>query len=303
MKIILRIIFIVISIIIIGYGLICMVEYFANRTSVNDIEASSTKVYSLEEYPKFDTSIETKDMADAFFKEFTGNSVSDINYTDNHNGYIKLIDGEIDLLIGTKPSEEELEYAKEKNIELEVIPIAKEGLVFFVNKNNSVDNLSLDEIGDIYSGEINNWREVNGKNARIKVFQKTDNSGFQSEILSLVMKEKELLNKVKENSYENAEEILKNIANEDDGENSIGYSYYHSTVLFNKENEGVKVLTINGVEPNNETIKNGEYPITTEYCAILRKNEPEDSNASKIVREIESNRGQKIIEAAGYIVK
>ena len=83
-----------------------------------------------------------------------------LNYSNTHPGYVKLINGEVDLIVVTEPSEEELKLAKEKGIELEVIPVVKEGFVFYVNRDNKVDNLSVEQIQKIYTGEIKNWKEV-----------------------------------------------------------------------------------------------------------------------------------------------
>ena len=63
----------------------------------------------------------------------------EIDYSNTHPGYIKLIDGDKDLIVVTQPSKEELEYAKSKNVELDVIPVVNEGFVFYVNNENPVD--------------------------------------------------------------------------------------------------------------------------------------------------------------------
>ena len=81
-----------------------------------------------------------KDVVISESYNFKGVDASDgkIDYSNTHPGYVKLINDEVDLIVVTQPSKEELELAKEKNVELEVIPVVKEGFVFYVNANNEV---------------------------------------------------------------------------------------------------------------------------------------------------------------------
>ena len=62
----------------------------------------------------------------------------------------------------------------------------------------------------------------------------------------------------------------------------------------------IKLLKINGVEPNNDTIKNGEYPILTAYYIVNRKDDM-SSEAESLKENMLSTRGQKVAEEAGYV--
>ena len=124
-------------------------------TSKNDEEEiSSEPLYTLDNYPKVDASLATQPLTNAFIKNFVGEDVdvSKLDYTNTHPGYVRLINDEVDLIVVTEPSKEELELAKQKGVELEVIPVVKEGFVFYVNSNNKVDYLTKDQIQGIYSG-------------------------------------------------------------------------------------------------------------------------------------------------------
>ena len=125
----------------------------------------SNPLYSLDNYPKVDASLATQPLTNAFIKNFTGIENIDENlldYSNTHPAYIKLINDEVDLIVVTEPSEEELKLARDAGVELEVIPVVKEGFVFYVNAENKVDNLSTEEIQKIYTGEITNWKQVGG---------------------------------------------------------------------------------------------------------------------------------------------
>ena len=81
-------------------------------------------------------------------------SDSKIQKTGTTVAYQKVIDGDTDIVFCAKPSQKQLDYAKEKGVELELVPIGKESFVFIVNKNNKVDNLSIDQIKGIYTKEV-----------------------------------------------------------------------------------------------------------------------------------------------------
>ena len=90
------------------------------------------------------------------------------------------------------------------------------------------------------------------------------------------------------------------IADYENKNNAIGYSYfYYVNTMYKKES--IKMLSIDGVYPSIETIKNGTYPIYTNGFLVTRKNLSEDSNTKKWVDALLSKRGSKVIEDAGYV--
>lgn len=268
---------------------------------------SEEPIFTKENLPKVDASLATQPLVSAFVENFTGEKMTDeeLNYSNTHPGYVKLIDGEVDLIVVTEPSEEELKLAKEKGVELEVIPVVKEGFVFYVNGKNPVDSVNLEQIESIYAGEITNWKKVGGLDEEILAYQRPVNSGSQTGILSLVMKNKKLMDPIG-NVISTMEGIIKTVADYDNGKNSIGYSYYYyATTMYNliEENSenGIKLLGINGVKPSYETIKDGSYPIQTAYYIVINKNEPQNSQTRKLVEAMLSERGQAVAKEAGYV--
>ena len=269
---------------------------------------SSKPLFTLENYPKVDASLATQPLVNAFIKNFTGENVNtdELEYTNTHPGYVRLINGEVDLIVVTVPSEEELALAKEKGVELEIIPVVKEGFVFYVNEKNPVESLSLEQIQKIYTGEITNWSDVGGNDVKIRAFQRNVNSGSQTGMLSLVMNGLKLMDPLTEDRIGSMVEIINIVSDYDNGLNSIGYSYYYyATTMYDDINKEVadriKLLGVNGVKPTYETIQNGTYPIQTAYYIVINKNEPEDSNTRKLVNAMLSSRGQAVAKEAGYV--
>lgn len=278
-------------------------------TSKNDEEEiSSEPLYTLDNYPKVDASLATQPLTNAFIKNFVGEDVdvSKLDYTNTHPGYVRLINDEVDLIVVTEPSKEELELAKQKGVELEVIPVVKEGFVFYVNSNNKVDSLTKDQIQGIYSGEITNWKEVGGEDMEIKPFQRPTNSGSQTGMLSLVMKDKKLMDPLKENLVDTMAQIINFVSSYENGKNSIGYSYYYyATTMYegiDKEiASNIKLIGIDGVKPNAKTIQNGSYPYTTAYYIVINKADDENSPSRKLANLMLSKRGQQVAKNAGYV--
>ena len=288
-------------------------QYFTqtenNEIQNESINFSTEPIFTLENYPKVDASLATQPLATAFVKNFTGEEEitdEELDYTNTHPGYIRLIDGEVDLIVVTEPSEDELKYAEEKNVELEVIPVVREGFVFYVNYQNPVNNLSIEQIQNIYTGDIKNWSEVGGNNDMIRPFQRPANSGSQTGMLSLVMKDKEIMEPIKEDLVDTMQAIINLVSDYDNGLNSIGYSYYYyATTMFETidktVSDRIKLLSINGIMPTNDTIKNEEYPLNTSYYIVIRKDESQDSNTRKLVEAMLSERGQAVAEEEGYV--
>ena len=278
----------------------CIGVYFGVNWYLNKVD--NEILFSKESLPRFDASLATQPLVDAFIKDFTGNTPSDLGreYTNTHPGYVKLINNETDLIVVTEPSEEELALAKEKGVELEVTKVVNEGFVFFVNKNNKVSNVTLDQIRKIYTGEITNWKDLGGEDKEIIAYQRPVNSGSQTGLISLVMKGLELkIPTVKESVNLSMAGIVDYVADYQNGLDAIGYSYYYyANEMY--YNDNLKYLGIDGVVPNYETIQNETYPIMTAYYIVTRKGET-NKNVLKLKNAMLSRRGQKIASEAGYV--
>lgn len=304
-KVVINILLVIIMILVV---IACIVGYlyFTKEEAITEITESNLKeeekIFSMENYPRIDGSTATLPLAEAFKSNFTGTDIKEVNVTHSktHNAYVNLINGETDLILVTYPSEEELQLAQQNGVELEIVPIVREAFVFFVNKDNPVDNLTLEQIQEIYSGNIKNWKEVGGTDSEILAYQRPENSGSQSGMLSLVMKDKKMMEPTKETLAESMSDIIDVISDYSNKNTAIGYSYYYyATTMYT--NDTMKLLDINGVSPSYENIQTGLYNIQTAYYAVIRKDEPQDSNARKLLEAMKSERGQNVAKEAGYV--
>lgn len=281
----------------------CIVTYMCFTNDIEIIEPQKEEIlFSKENYPKVDGSTATLPLAEAFKANFTGTDINevDVEHSKTHNAYVNLINGNADLILVTYPSEDEQKLAKDNNVELEIVPIVKEAFVFFVNKENPVENLTLSQIQNIYSGKTKNWKDVGGDDSKIVAYQRPENSGSQSGMLELVMKNVKMMRPTTETVSQSMADIIDVISDYDNGKNAIGYSYYYyATTMYT--NDTMKLLSVNGIKPTYENIQTGLYDIQTAYYSVIRKDEAENSNTRKLLNAMKSSRGQNVAKEAGYV--
>ena len=219
-------------------------------------------------------------------------------YNNTVGGYKLLGEKEIDIFFGAYPSKEQIETAESKGTEFEYTEIGTEAFVFFVHKDNPVQNLTKEQIQKIYSGEIANWKEVGGRDEKIVAFQRNEGSGSQS-MLKRFMGDKPIMEAPKEQINDLMSGIIERVSNYKNKTNSIGFSfrYYLEGII---KNPDIKMVSIDGVAPTVENIKNGKYPITTALYAVTYKDNPNE-NVDKLIDWVLSSEGQEIIEKTGYV--
>ena len=280
-----------------------------NTEDVNNNEKveepiSTEPIFTLENYPRVDASLAIHPLVDSIASNFLGIPEEDLNYEYSKGRtsdvYKNLVDGKVDVIFAAEPSEDDHAYAKSKGVELEVMPTTSSAFVFIVNSENPVDDLTLDEVVKIYKGDIANWKEVGGKDAAIIPYQRPNGSGSQTAMISLVMKDANLMTAPMMQVQGEMGGLVDAIAEYDNSDVAIGYSYfYYINTMYKRDT--IKMLGINGVKPTIETIKDGTYPIYTNGYIVTLKNISEESNTAKWVEAVRSERGSQIIEEAGYV--
>jgi phosphate transport system substrate-binding protein len=258
----------------------------------------------LETYPKIYGSTVSIPLEELLMATLTDQTIETIRpyvpASKTHEAYLLLINRTADLIIVTSPSAEELSAAATAKVELEITPITSEAFVFLVNIDNPIDSLTLDQIQKIYSGEITNWKDVGGDDVPIRAMQRPVNSGSQTGFLDLVMKDLTPMIPPVEWVVAEMGSLVDTVAAYDNRPDAIGYSYYYY-VTDMKNNPNIKLLKVNGIQPDPTTSSNSTYPIHTNYYAIIRKDELVKSDARNILKYLLSTEGQDLIEAAGYV--
>lgn len=208
-------------------------------------------------------------------------------------GLAALINGSTDIANSSRPiksSELAKIKAKYKKNGIE-IACAKDGLSVFLNKGNSISELTIQQIGAIFSGKITNWKEVGGADAKIRLYGRESSSGTFEFFKDHVVKTDfspacqtlpgtaAIVNAVKKDKY------------------SIGYGGAAYA-------EGVKDCAVKkdaktkGVLPSEATIKNKTYPIAR-YLYMYLKSAP-TGETKAFIDWILSAQGQSLIAEVGY---
>jgi phosphate transport system substrate-binding protein len=208
-------------------------------------------------------------------------------------GLAALINGSTDIANSSRPiKSSEVGKLKEKYGSMGIeIPCAKDGLSVFLNKENTVSELTIKQLGDIFSGKITNWKEVGGADAKIQLYGRESSSGtfefFKEHVVKTDFSPRcqtlpgtaAIVNAVKKDKY------------------SIGYggSAYAEGV---KDCKVKKDAKSKGVLPTVATVKNNSYPITR-YLYMYLKSKPKGETKA-FVDWILSPAGQAYVQEVGY---
>lgn len=213
--------------------------------------------------------------------------------------YTVLKDGEADLLIVYEGSEDikaEIDFEKE----FLMTSIGRDALVFIVNVDNPVDNLTTEEVQKIFSGEISNWSEVGGTDEAIRAYQRPEASGSQTLMRALVMGDIEMAQPETLPVVAEMGGLIDAVAEYSGGPTGIGYNvYYFVTEMVGNPN--VKLVSIDGVLPSYETIQSGEYPFVNDYYAAIRIDEPKDSPAHILYNWLQGEDAQRLLKNENYV--
>ncbi len=205
---------------------------------------------------------------------------SALQFHNTVRGFNALVDGTVDVFFSSYPSAEQLASAEEAGVELVFVPIGKEAFVFLVNRKNPVGSLTQEELRGLFTGKYTNWKQVGGADRPVHPIKRIAGSGSQGTLQAFLHGEEVYTNPL---GFMGA---------------SIGYSFRWYTTEVVKEGN-VRILSVDGVYPDEETITDGTYPLTTCFYAMYRK-ENEKENVRILLDYILSEEGQTLIGESGY---
>ena len=208
-------------------------------------------------------------------------------------GISALINGSTDICNASRPlKSSEMEKLKERYGSLGIeIPCAKDGITIFLNESNPVAELSIKQLGDMFSGKVRNWKEVGGPDAEIRLYGRENSSGtyvfFQEKVVKgdyapscqTLPGTAAVVNAVSKDKY------------------GIGYggAAYAQGVKHCKVKKDDKSPAYNATA---ESIAKGDYPITR-YLYMYMRNRP-TGETKAYIDWILSPDGQKVVTEIGY---
>lgn len=221
---------------------------------------------------------------------------SEVRSTKTSHAYDSLISGEADIIFAAEPSERQRGDALAAGVQLKLTPIGREAFVFFTHADNPVNGITMEQIGDIYAGDLTNWEELGGKPASIRAFQRPEGSGSQS-ALQRIMKGRSLATPPRDDVTPGMGGIIQRTADYRNYPNALGFTFlYFATEMVG--NGEIKLLSIDGVYPSRETIANGSYPLSSPFYAVTAGTT--NPHVESLINWIRSEQGQKLVAETGY---
>ena len=266
-------------------------------------------VFTKENYPRMGGSLANLPLGQAVTATVLGVSREDANELITFEGsttdnYKAIIDGGFDILLAYEPSEEAKQYIKDSGEELEMTPIGVDALVFICSKDNPVTSLTIDQIKSIYSGKTTDWAAVGGEKGDIAAYQRNPDSGSQTLFDKLVNLGDDLMDPPEGRQVGTMMGLLEAIADYDDSKNALGYTvYYYLTNMEAEKLNRAKILAVDGVDPSNDTIGDGSYPLTNDFYVVIRKSAEENSPERVLYNWICSEQGAALVRQENYPVR
>ncbi len=223
-----------------------------------------------------------------------------VRCSNTRGAYEAIISGERDIIFVARASEQQIALASAAGAALTFTPIGREAFVFLVGKENPIDNITVQQIRNIYSGKTADWGTIGWhEGGKIIAFQRPEGSGSQTG-LQMLMGDLpiQVPQPLPDKSLIGTNSLMKQVSVEWHGvQPAIGYSYrYYATTMY--ANPDAKLLSVNGVEPSTENIQNGSYPFVADFYAVT--NGTPEGNTKLLIDWILSPQGQEIIEKTGY---
>lgn len=260
--------------------------------------------FTRDNLPRLDGSTSTVPLALTVCAEVLGESREEVQdlvrFNKTTTAYFNLLEGNADLLIVGEANDEVMARKKELNFEWEKQPFATDAFVFVVNEDNPVDSITVEQARDIYSGKITNWKELGGEDRPITALQRNEGAGSQTLMEKLVMQGAPMVEAPTEYIVTTMGQLMEAVKSFDGSPGAIGYSvYYYAEEM--KMAQGLKLLKLEGVEPNPDTIRSETYPLVNPKYVVIPAGEPKGAPNKVLFDWLLSEDGQTLIAKEGYV--
>lgn len=260
--------------------------------------------FTRDDLPRLDGSTSTVPLALAVCAEVLGESREEVQdlvrFNKTTTAYFNLLEGNADLLIVGEANDEVMARKKELNFEWEKQPFATDAFVFVVNEDNPVDSITVEQARDIYSGKITNWKELGGEDRPITALQRNEGAGSQTLMEKLVMQGTPMVEAPTEYIVTTMGQLMEAVKSFDGSPGAIGYSvYYYAEEM--KMAQGLKLLKLEGVEPNPDTIRSETYPLVNPKYVVIPAGEPKSAPNKVLFNWLLGEEGQTLIAKEGYV--
>jgi phosphate transport system substrate-binding protein len=206
------------------------------------------------------------------------------NPTGSSSGIQAVSEGRCDIGLSSRSLKDE-----EKESGLTETVLAYDGIAIIVNPQNPVQELSLDDIAAIYTGEITNWSEVGGNDAEIVLIGREAGSGTRDGFESITGTEEACKYRQELTS---TGDVITTVASNSD---AIGYASLASV------DDSVNAVSVDGVVPGEDTVKDGSYVVQRPFVLVTKEGTELSETAQKFFDFATSDDAVELISSAGVV--
>ena len=178
---------------------------------------------------------------------------------------------------------------EEKNSGLTETVLAYDGIAIIVNPENAISDLSIEDIAKIYTGEITNWKDLGGADAEIVVIGREAGSGTRDGFESITGTSEKC---VYRQELTSTGDVITTVSQNPD---AIGYASLSAV------KDTVKALTVGGVAPTEDTVKDGSYVVQRPFVLVTRTDEKLNDAAQAFFDYATSADAVELIAKAGAV--
>ena len=206
------------------------------------------------------------------------------NPTGSGSGITAVSEGRCDIGLSSRALKDE-----EKAGGLTETILALDGIAIIVNPANTLQDLTLEQIASIYTGEVTNWSELGGADGEIVVIGREAGSGTRDGFESITGTADAC---VYRQELTSTGDVITTVAS---NPNAIGYASLASV------KDTVKALSVGGVAPSNETVLDGSYKVQRPFVLVTKSSEALSQAAQAFFDYVTSADANEIITMAGAV--
>lgn len=210
-------------------------------------------------------------------------------------GIASLINKTADIAMASRNiKSSEVEALKNKGINVEEVVLGYDGITVIINHDNHIKNLDKKTLAGIFAGEITNWKELGGDDAKIVVLSRDSSSGTHAYFKEEILRggdSKSVVEYGQDTLYMPSNQaILQEVAKSKYAIGYIGMGYMNDTV---------DSLAVDGVKPTFETVADKTYPIAREVFWYV--DSARDGVTKEVIDFAVSSKGQEIVKEEGFV--
>ena len=222
-------------------------------------------------------------LGEAFMNENKGITFT-YNPTGSGSGIKAVQEGRCDIGLSSRALK-----AEEKEAGLKETVLAYDGIAIIVNPENPVSDLTLEQIADIYTGRITNWKDLGGNDAEIVLIGREAGSGTRDGFETITGTTDACKYRQELTS---TGDVITTVAQNPD---AIGYASLASI------KDTVKALSVGGIVPTEDSVKDGSYAIQRPFVLVTVEGRALSECAQKFLEYITSSEAASLISAAGAV--